>query len=234
MTHGLGTRLLAELIGTFALIFAGVGAIAMGAELLGVALAHGLTIAIMAMALGPVSGGHFNPAVSLALFSIRKFPLSEMFSYWGAQFVGATLASLLWLLIGGSGLMNAIGYGVPEVGKVVLSSGTFAINSFGALVLEAIMTFFLVLTITTVAVRQNHVLAGLFIGLTITVDILLGGNLTGAAMNPARWFGPALVSLRGENLLQFWIYLVGPAVGAVGAAFIGMWLYDRKAQSETA
>jgi len=206
----------------------------MNAGLLGVALAHGLTIAIMAMALGPVSGGHFNPAVSLALFSIRKFGLSEMFSYWGAQFLGATLASLLWLIIGGSGLMNAVGYGVPAVGKVVLSSGTFPISNFGALVLEAIMTFFLVLTITTVAVRQNHVLAGLFIGLTITVDILLGGNLTGAAMNPARWFGPALVSLRVENLLQFGIYLVGPAVGAVGAAFTGMWLYDRKAQSEPA
>jgi len=230
MTHGLGTRLLAELIGTFALIFAGVGAMAMNAGLLGVALAHGLTIAIMAMALGPVSGGHFNPAVSLALFSIRKFGLSEMFSYWGAQFVGATLASLMWLIIGGSGLMNSIDYGIPAVGRI----GSFTISSFGALILEAIMTFFLVLTITTVAVRQNHVLAGLFIGLTITVDILLGGPLTGAAMNPARWFGPALVSLRGENLLQFGIYLVGPAVGAVGAAFTGMWLYDRKAQVETA
>ena len=202
----------------------------MDANLLGVALAHGLTIAIMSMALGPVSGGHFNPAVSLALFSIRKFGPSEMFSYWGAQFVGATLASLMWLLIGGSGLMNSIDYGIPAVGHI----GSFTISSFGALVLEAIMTFFLVLTITTVAVRQNHVLAGLFIGLTITVDILLGGPLTGAAMNPARWFGPAITSLRGENLLQFWIYLIGPALGAVGAAFTGMWLYDRKAQSETA
>ena len=206
----------------------------MGAGLLGVALAHGLTIAIMAMALGPVSGGHFNPAVSLALFSIRKFPLNEMFAYWGAQFLGATLGSLMWLLIGGSGLMNAVGFGIPAVGGVSVAGVAFIVHPIGALLLEAIMTFFLVLTITTVAVRQNHILAGLFIGLTITVDILLGGPLTGAAMNPARWFGPAITALRGENLLQFWIYLVGPCAGAVAAAFTGMWLYDRKAQSELA
>ncbi len=221
---GLGRKLIAEFIGTFALILIGAGSIAAGADLTGIALAHGLTIAIMALALGPISGGHFNPAVSFALFIMRKINSSDMLAYWGAQLLGALTASLLLMLAAGS-RMALVHQGIPALDV----AATTAINPFGGLLIEFITTFFLMLTITTVAVRQNHMMAGLFIGLTITIDILLAGPLTGAAMNPARWFGPAIASL---NFSNFWIYWVGPLAGAAAGGTLGMWLYDLKEKEE--
>jgi MIP family channel proteins len=218
--QGLGRKLIAEFIGTFALILIGAGSIAVGAGLTGIALAHGLTIAIMALALGPISGGHFNPAVSFALFLMRKINTNDLLAYWGAQLTGALVASLLLTLAAGS-KMIAVKHGIPALDP--------SVNVFGGLLLEFITTFFLMLTITTVAVRQNHMMAGLFIGLTITIDILLAGPLTGAAMNPARWFGPAIVSM---NFSNFWIYWIGPMAGAAAGGLLGMWLYDRKEQDE--
>ncbi len=217
---GFGRQLIAEFIGTFALILIGAGSIAVGAGLLGIALAHGLTIAIMAFALGPISGGHFNPAVSFALFVMRKINSRYLLAYWGVQLLGALTASLLLMAVAGS-KMELVHQGIPALDA--------SVGVFGGLLLEFITTFFLMLTITTVAMRQNHTMAGLFIGLTITIDILLAGPLTGAAMNPARWFGPALASM---NFSNFWIYWVGPLAGAAAGGTLGMWLYDLKEKEE--
>ena len=212
-------RGVAEFVGTFALIFVGVGSIVFvqSSGLIGVAFAHGLTIAIMASAVGHISGGHFNPAVTLAFVVTRRIvpPLAAV--YWLAQLAGGVLGALaLRGLFPGEANLDQ---GVPVVNETI---------SVGAgLGLEALLTFFLVWVIFATAVDPGGAfksIAGLAIGLTITIDILAAGPLTGAAMNPARALGPELV----QNVWgDFWIYLVGPALGAAVAALAYDWLYLR-------
>jgi aquaporin TIP len=215
VTEDWGRRAAAELVGTFALLFIGMGAIAAGADLTGVAFAHGLAIAIMASAVGHISGGHFNPAVTFGFLATRRIVPRLAVVYWLAQLVGAVAASLLvrWLFPG-----DALASGVPAVNFV--SSGE-------AVVLEGILTFFLVFVIFATAVDPRgsfKSIAGLGIGLTITMDIFAGGRLTGAAMNPARAFGPQLV---GWHWADGWVWYVGPIAGAVVAALLYEWLYLR-------
>ena len=205
----------AEFIGAFTLIFVGVAAIAVGADLVGVAFAHGLAIALMVSAFGHISGGHFNPAITFGFLVTKRITLKLAGVYWIAQFAGAILAALLdrWLIPG-----DALAKGVPAV---------HAIGSGEAVVLEAIMTFFLVAVVFATAVDPRGAfksIAGLGIGLTITMDIFAGGPLTGAAMNPARALGPQLV---GNHWADGWVWYVGPVVGAVAAAVAYEWLYLR-------
>ncbi len=199
-------KLTAELIGTFALVFAGLLAISNEATLLGVAFAHGLAIAVMAMALGTVSGGQFNPAVSVALSLSGHQDWRTTLSFIPAQLIGAALGALASLGVAGPARMQAIGYGTPALNGVTLGGGLLA---------EVITTAFLVLVIVKVAIHQRHVLGGLIVGLTIVMDILATGPLTGAAMNPARAFGPALI---GGNWADQWVYWAGPLLGAVVGA----------------
>ena len=205
--------LAAEFIGTFALIFIGVGSIAVGAitkdpSVVGVALAHGLTIMVMVSALGVVSGGHFNPAVTAGALLARRIAPVEAGLYVIAQCLGATAGALADRLVFPSSALNAITLGTPMPGN--------GIGAGGALVLELILTFFLMVVIFGTAIDSRAPrLGGLFIGLTITLDILAAGPLTGAAMNPARALGPALVS---GHLGSLWIYFVGPVAGALLAA----------------
>ncbi len=212
-------RAVAELVGTFALIFVGVGSIVFtqGQDLLAVAFAHGLTIAIMASAVGHISGGHFNPAVTLAFVVTRRIVPSVAAVYWLAQLSGAVLGALaLRALFPGEANLDA---GVP-----VLSS---TIDSAAGIGIEALLTFFLVWVIFATAVDPGGAfksIAGLAIGLTITIDILAAGPLTGAAMNPARAFGPELVQGIWDD---WWVYWIGPAIGAAVAGFAYDWLYLR-------
>jgi aquaporin TIP len=210
-----GQRAAAEFVGAFALLFAGVGSIALGADLTGVAFAHGLAIAVMASAVGHISGGHFNPAVTFGFLVTRRIAPLLAVVYWVAQLAGAVAASLLvkWLLPG-----DALALGVPSV---------HAVGSGEAVVLEGILTFFLVFVIFATAVDPRgsfKSIAGLAIGLTITMDIFAGGRLTGAAMNPARAFGPQLV---GGHWADGWVWYVGPVAGAIVAALAYEWLYLR-------
>jgi aquaporin Z len=210
----------AEFIGAFTLIFVGVAAIAVGADLVGVAFAHGLAIALMVSAFGHISGGHFNPAITFGFLVTKRITLKLAGVYWIAQFAGAILAALLdrWLIPG-----DALAKGVPAV---------HAIGSGEAVVLEAIMTFFLVAVVFATAVDPRGAfksIAGLGIGLTITMDIFAGGPLTGAAMNPARALGPQLV---GNHWADGWVWYVGPVVGAVAAAVAYEWLYLRPLSPE--
>ncbi len=213
-------RGIAELIGTFALIFIGVGSImfSQSSGLVGVALAHGLTIAIMASAVGHISGAHFNPAVTFAFLVTRRIVPRLAVVYWLAQLAGAVLGALALRATFPS--EANLDNGVPVLNATI--------GTGSGIVLEAILTFFLVWVIFATAVDPGGAfksIAGLAIGLTITIDILAGGPLTGAAMNPARALGPELVQNVWDD---FWVYLVGPALGAAVAALAYDWLYLRE------
>ena len=188
-------RSVAEFVGTFTLIFIGGGAgIVSGQDIVAVALANGLAIGIMVTNLGHISGGHFNPAITLGFVATKRITLVLAVFYWLAQFLGAVVAAaiLRWL--------------VPRLSWAPSRTRPL----FGAgkgFVLELIMTFFLVWAVWATAVDPRGAfksIAGLAIGLTITIDVFVGGPLTGAAMNPARAFGPELLSGnsgRGLDLL---------------------------------
>lgn len=225
MTTTLPKQCAAEFIGTFALIFVGVGAICHNAGLLAIAFAHGLTIAVMASATGAISGGHLNPAVTLGLLIGGRGDLRTAIAYWISQLAGASAAAFTLLFL-------FTGQVDPEKGtslaRTIVASGTPALAAKGVtavqgVIIEAILTFFLVFVIygTAVDARAPRV-GGLAIGLTVTLDILFGGPFTGAAMNPARTFGPALASGQWTNQ---WIYWAGPLLGAaLGGIVYGRWL----------
>jgi aquaporin Z len=202
--------LTAEFIGTFALIYIGAGAGALGVGgLVGVALAHGLVIVAFAYAYGHHSGTHINPAVTFGMLVAGEISLADAIRYWVVQFTGATLAAF------------ALSHALRGSGATGLGATTFDATSMTAtraILIEAVLTFFLVNTIMNTAVSgKAGKLAGLAIGLTLVFCILMGGPLTGASLNPARTFGPALVS---GDLSQFWVYLVGTLLGATAAALL--------------
>lgn len=210
---------LAEFIGTFALIFVGIGAIkTAGHDVLGIALAHGLTIGAFVCATMHISGGNFNPAVTFGLLCGGHMDLSKAMRYWSAQLSGGFIAALIC-----RGLFDR------EV--VVMGTPQLATNltPMQGIVVEAILTFFLVFVIYGTAVDERTKglsgLAGLAIGATITLDILFGGPLTGAAMNPARVFGPALASWFWHDHYVYWI---GPLIGGAAGGFVYGLLYERK------
>jgi MIP family channel proteins len=210
----------AEFIGTFALIFIGVGAIAnnapgAGVGLLGVALAHGLTIAVMVSATMSISGGQLNPAVTFGLLIGGQMDLKKSIAYWIAQLAGATAAALLiGALWGNSGTM-IVASGTPDIG---IENGLPRVTTGQAILIELVLTFFLVFVVYGSAVdARSPKIGGLAIGLTVALDILLGGPLTGAAMNPARTFGPALASGHWNNHIVYW---AGPLLGGALAGLI--------------
>jgi aquaporin Z len=213
-------RGVAEFIGTFTLIFIGGGAgiVTGGHDLVAIGLANGLAIGIMVTNLGHISGGHFNPAITLAFLGTRRITRALAGVYWAAQLSGAIVAAaiLRWLF-----KEPAFDAAIPHAG---------GISDFKALLLEAILTFFLVWAVWATAVDPGGAfksIAGLAIGLTITIDVYAGGPVTGAAMNPARAFGPELV---GNFWGEAWIYWIGPIVGALVAAFMYDALYLRPAR----
>lgn len=206
---------LAELIGTFTLVFIGAGAGALGAAgLVGVAFAHGLALMVIVYAWGSVSGAHVNPAVTLGIAITGRMPWSKAVSYWIAQFLGAIAAAyLLQWLIGIDSNLGATKGSLTPPGDMA--------NASKVIVLEGILTFFLVIAVFASGVHgRNGNVAGLAIGLVLTMDILFGGPLTGASMNPARTLGPAVAT---GDLSYVWMYFVGPLAGGAVAAL----LYDK-------
>lgn len=209
----LGSKLLAEFIGTFFLIAAGLGVYANGGDLLATAFAHGLAIAIGVTAVGHVSGGHLNPAVTATMLVLRKIDPVQGLAYIASQLAGGYVAALvvMWGFDkGGSDFAAA---------TPALASGLGVGNG---ILLEAVATFLLVWTVFAVAVDLDGAfskLAGLPIGLAVTVGILTIGGATGAALNPARWFGPALLSGTWDDAL---VWIAGPVVGGIvaGAAYL--------------
>ncbi len=220
--YNIPQKLMAEFIGTFALIFFGAGSIcadqylhgAGGSGLLGIALAHGLAIGIMVSALGHVSGGHFNPAVTIGFWVTKRINTLDVIGYWAAQLVGAIAAAYVLKAIVPDDAWRAVALGTPALAR--------DFRVLDGMILEGVMTFFLVLVVFATAVDEKgawRAISGFGIGLTITMGILTGGPLTGAALNPARAFGPALASAHWANHGVYW---VGPLAGG----FVAGLLYD--------
>ena len=218
-------KLVAEAIGPFALVFAGAGAVVLAAGnvnigLIEIALAHGLAIALLISALGHISGGHFNPAVTAGFWVTRRISTSLAIGYVLAQLTGGILGAVALTLLFPEGLREAANLGTPALGPGI---------EFGKAVgIEIILTFFLVMVIFGTAVdRRSANLGGLAIGLTITMDILAAGPLTGAVMNPARALGPALLTGTWDDHLVWWI---GPVIGGVIAAMVYHYLFSEEAE----
>jgi aquaporin Z len=213
-------RSLAELVGAFALVFVGAGAVMTnGGNQLAVAAAHGLILAIMVSAVGHISGAHFNPAVTFGFLITGRIVPRLAGAYWVAQFLGATLAALILNWIYPDQIAEAANLGAPALNDQIGVAPGF--------VLEVVMTFFLVWVVFATAADPRGAfksIAGFAIGLTIAADILLGGPLTGAAMNPARAFGPQLVAGEWSDA---WIWYVAPLLGAGLAAVAYEFLYLR-------
>jgi aquaporin Z len=219
-------RGIAEFVGTFTLIFVGAGSIIAthGGNLTAIALAHGLAIGVMASAVGHISGGHFNPAVTFGFVVTRKIELHLAAVYWFAQLVGAILAAFLLSAVLPQQQVDAVNLGAPSLAPGISGGGGVAI--------EAVLTFFLVWVIFATAADPRGAfasIAGLAIGFTITLDIFMGGPYTGAAMNPARAVGPELVQNFWTN---GWVYWIGPLLGGGLAALVYDRLYLRPVSPE--
>jgi len=214
-------KLVAEFIGTFILIFIGAGSICAnqfmgenGGGILAVAVAHGLAVACAVSAIGHISGGHINPAVTLAFWATKRMGAVEALLYWAAQLIGAVAAAYLL-----KGILPASTWGPVSIGTPGLAAD---FTGAQGMLLEGVLTFFLVFVVFATAVDVRNALRGIAsfaIGLTVCMDIFLGGPFTGAALNPARAFGPALAAGAWADHGVYW---VGPLAGGL----IAGWLYD--------
>ncbi|MFI7606747.1 MIP/aquaporin family protein [Micromonospora sp. NPDC049366] len=210
-------RYVAEFIGTFLLVFFGVGS-AVAARVQGgvvvVSLAFGLVLLALVYTIGPLSGSHVNPAVTLGVLISGKISLVGAVAYWVAQFLGGILgAFLLWVLtrwgdvVDQTGALGSNGYGAH-------------INRGGAALLELVLTFLLVLVVLVASARLDHAaVSGVAIGLALAATQLVGLTLTGASVNPARSLGPALFE-GGVALRQLWVFIVFPLLGGALAALV--------------
>ncbi len=213
----LSQRALAEFIGTLIFVFMGAGSVVAvsylgitGAGLLLVALANGVGLALAITFAMNVSGGHMNPAVTIGMLVTRNIKALDAGVYIIAQILGATVGALLLVLLLPSAAGMAVHYGTPALGS--------GVGIIQGIALEAVMTAFLVFMVFGTAVDKRAPKVGGFgVGLVVVLDVIVGGSLTGAAMNPARAIGPALVSLSFANWYVYWI---GPIIGAVVAALI--------------
>ena len=209
-------RSIAEAIGTFAFVFIGAGSVASNFfpnaayGLLGIALAHALALSVMITATMSISGGHLNPAVTIALLAARRIGLSTAIAYVLAQLAGAAVAVATLKALYPSGVLHTISFATPHLGpSVTLATG---------IAIEAVLTFFLVSAVFGTCVNPDAPKVGGFgVGLVLVFDILVGGPLTGAAMNPARAFGPALVANQWVAQAVYW---VGPIIGGLVAAVL--------------
>ncbi len=207
--------LLAELIGTFALIFIGAGAGALGiGGLVGVAFAHGFVVLGFAYAYSHHSGTHINPAVTIGLWVAGELSLSKATAYIATQIIGGILGAFTLLFV--------LGDKAGTLGATTLAPG---VSPLQGLVIEAILTFFLTNAILNTAVSgKAGSMAGMAIGCTLVFTILMGGPLTGASLNPARTIGPAIAT---SNFADLWVYLVGPPLGAVVAALLYKFVFAK-------
>ncbi len=208
--------LLVEAIGPLALVFMGAGAIIAtgGKDLVAIALAHGLAIGLMVASAGHISGGVYNPALTVGLVLGQKLAPVKGAAYIVAQLAGATVGAVLLTIVFPEAARDAVKLGTPLLGE--------GISTGRGLLFEIVMTFFLMYAVygTAVDPRGPKAIAPLVIGLIITMDIFAGGAATGAAMNPSRAFGPALVN---GTWTDHWVYWVGPIIGAVIAT--GVYVY---------
>lgn len=223
----LSSALVAEAIGTFLFFFVGAGAVILGSHnadasggLVGVALAHGLALAVLVSALGAVSGGHFNPAVTFGVWITGRIEPVRAALYVVAQLIGGLAAgfALRWVFPESS--WGPVNLGTPSVDP--------GITVASAIVIEAVLTMVLVAAVFGTAIDPRAPkIGGLAIGLAVAADIFMGGPLTGGAMNPARWFGPAVASGSYDDWYVWWI---GPLVGAAIIALVYRFVWEESAE----
>ena len=237
MENDMTRRVIAEFFGTWWLVLGGCGAAVLAAKFpdygigfLGVAFAFGLTVLTMAYAVGHVSGGHFNPAVTVGLWSAGRCPSRYVIPYIIAQVIGAIVAAfILWLIASGKtgwvmGSFAANGYGDLSPGKYSLGS---------CFITEIVMTFFfLFVIIGTTSKGAAAGFAGIPIGLALTLIHLVSIPVTNTSVNPARSTGPALFA-GGDHIGQLWLFWVAPIIGAVIAGLLARWMYETEAIIET-
>jgi len=199
------SRLICELIGTFALTFIGAGSIMMGGDLTTVALAHGLVLAIVVTATMNISGGHINPAVTISMMVVKKIDNNTGLKYIGAQLLGASIAGLMLSQILDGTTMVAVGHGMGT------PAPTDGIELMGVIAVEAVLTFLLMFAIWGTAVDPRAPAIGGW--------VMMGGGITGAAMNPARWMGTWLFTDMADmsHLLMYW---AGPLIGALSCSLL--------------
>jgi MIP family channel proteins len=225
----LSSVLIAEAIGTFLFFFVGAGAVVLGAHsgdggggLVGVALAHGLALAVLVSALGPISGGHFNPAVTLGVWITGRIEAPRAAMYIAAQLAGALAAGLALRLVFPASSWEQVALGTPALDP--------EISPVSGIVIEAILTMLLLFAVFGTAIdRRAPKIGGLAIGLAVAADILMGGPLTGAAMNPARWFGPAVAS---GTFTDWYVWWIGPALGAAIVALVYRYALEEQGEPE--
>jgi len=222
MSNRIAPKLLAEFIGTFAFVFIGAGAAAVVGDGVGlpgvvaIAFAHGLTIMVFAFAYGSVSGAHMNPAVTVGVLAAGAMRPGEAAGYIVSQLVGGIAGALfLSTVLGGIGT----GLGTPALAhNLALGATTLTITPAQGFMIEAVLAFFLVTVVLSTAVAgRAGSLAPFAIGMTLTLNIIMGGALTGAAFNPARALGPMVVT---GNFTDVWLYMAAPIVGAIVAAML--------------
>jgi MIP family channel proteins len=218
----LAPSLLAEFIGTFAFVFIGAGAAAIVGDSAGmggigaIALAHGLTIMVFAYAYGDISGGHFNPAVTVGVLAAGAMSVGKATGYVFSQVIGAVAgAMLLRVVLGGV----ATGLGRPELAHgLALGTTTLTVLPADGFVIEAVLAFFLVTVVLSTAIAgRAGSFAPIAIGMTVSLNIIMGGALTGGAFNPARALGPMIAT---GNLYDAWLYVAAPLVGGIVAALV--------------
>jgi MIP family channel proteins len=216
MYSRLSTSLVAELIGTFALIFFGAGSVALSNQLVGIALAHGLVVVGFAYAYGHISGAHINPAVTLGVWAAGKIDAVRAGAYVAVQLAGGILGALAlrWVLGG-----TATGLGVTRLAQNLDLHGTpYTVTPAVGFFVEVLITFFLANAVMNAGISGKATIpGGLAIGLTLTFCILMAGPLTGASANPARTLGPAVATGVYDDL---WLYFAGPAVGGLAAGLL--------------
>jgi aquaporin Z len=237
MESDMSRRVIAEFFGTWWLVLGGCGAAVLSATFpntgigfLGVAFAFGLTVLTMAYAVGHISGGHFNPAVTIGLWTAGRCPTRHVIPYIIAQVIGAIVAALvLWLIA--SGKPGWVAGGFASNGYGDLSPGKYGLGS--CFISEVVMTFFfLFVIIGTTSKGAAAGFAGIPIGLTLTLIHLVSIPVTNTSVNPARSTGPALFA-GGEYIAQLWLFWIAPIIGAVIAGLLTRWMYETEAIIET-
>ena len=232
MSENIAQKLIVEALGAFALCFFSIGAVILtqGQDIVAIGLATGLAIGIMVAAAGHISGGHYNPAITAGMLVTKRISVPDGIAYIVAQLVGGVLGAGAITLAYLDVDRNRVNLGLPAVGTSIVADPGVNLTATNALAMEFILTFFLVLVVFGTAVDKRSIgrwIAPLAIGITIAIGNMAGVAASGAAINPVRWFGPAVIQ---QDFANAWVWIVGPVLGGLAAALLyDLFLMDKSA-----
>jgi len=225
VSEHIAQKLVVEALGAFALCFFSIGAVVLtqGQDIVAIGIATGLAIGIMVAAGGHISGGHYNPAITVGVLATRRISVPDAVAYIIAQMVGAVLGAGAVTLAYLDVDRNRVNLGMPAVGTSLVADPPVKLSVWNATAMESVLTFFLVLVVFGTAIDKRSIgrwIAPWAIGITIAIGNMAGVAVSGAAMNPIRWFGPAVIQ---RDWTDAWVWIVGPIIAGIVAAL----LYDR-------